>query len=110
MLSAFNFNNAVYVVRQCSVTKICANAGIIPSETFKFMKRDPNKRECRKIVFNRHRWFKDGREELEDSSRVCRPTFSDRNVHNVTHKVADGRRRMIDENASSTAFSHETVH
>ena len=49
-----------------------------PTDTFKFMERDPNRKVSRTIVFDWYRLFKDDREELENSSKVDRPTLSDR--------------------------------
>ena len=63
---------------QRSVIKYCANAGMTPTDTFKFMERDPNRKVSRTIVFDWYRLYKDDREELENSSKVGRPTLSDR--------------------------------
>jgi len=95
---------------QRAVIKFCAQAGMTPTDTYKFLQRDKTRKVCRTIVFEWHDRFSKGQADLGDNIRSGRPSYSDADVASVQKELETDRRKSIDEISSRTGLSHGTTH
>ena len=94
---------------QRSVIKFCVKAGMTPTETWKFLNPINGGSTCsRTIVFDWHKKFRDGREEISDNRRSGRPKKRVR--EEVKTVILSDRRKSVDDVANIVGISHGTVH
>ena len=94
---------------QRAVIKFCTQAGMTPTDTYKFLQRDKTRKVCRTIVFEWHDRFSKGRADLGGNFRSGRPSYSDADVASVQKELETDRRTSIDEILSRTGLSHGTT-
>ena len=92
--------------------KFLVRFGKTPTETLKLLQEvygdDTMSRTC---LFERHRRFKEGREEVEDDHRSGRPSTSrtDVNVEHVRQKERSDRRLAVRMRANELGINSERV-
>ncbi|XP_045156837.2 protein GVQW3-like [Mercenaria mercenaria] len=98
------------LTEQRVVITFCVKAGMTSTDTCKFM----NTGECvqkvsRSLVFDWHKRFKEGREDIKDNARIGRPKLAG-GVNRVGCLVSLDRRMSADDIVVIVGLSHGTVH
>lgn len=90
---------------QRAIIKHCVKVGMTPTDTLKFLKSDKTAKVTRTIVFDWHKRFTEGDEDVNDRKRSGRPSFSGKINDRIRDILRSDRRRTVQEIAEMTDVS-----
>ena len=99
-------------MEQRAVIKHCVNAGMTPTDTLSFLKKDQSKPKCsRSMVFCWHRRFSNGHEDTGDLKRSGRPSgVNETDVRSVQKMLQEDRRWTVREISEMLNLKRTAVH
>ena len=105
-------DTSTFPTEQRAVIKHCANMGMTPTDTFKFVQSDKSKPSCsRALVFRWHKRFTEGVDDIGNMKRSGRPKVgTDKAVRSVREILNEDRRRTVREVCDSVNLTRTVVH
>lgn len=103
--------DAASKIEQRCVIKFCVNAKMTPTDTLKFIRQAKGHTGVsRSLVFEWHKKFRDGLEDVYDKPRSGRPCRGEEDVERVQEIIKEDRRRSVREISDMTGICVNVVY